>query len=366
MPPKQTGKKEDTSTKKTNKKTEMAKDTEIDEVSAENKSAFEDDDLAGLEFEGDTKDTKSKSKDKDEDAEMEENDKKEEKPKGGKKKDTPAKSKATTPKKDGVFKKLVIYVEVAHEEGGEAKEDSEPVKKKLEENGAKVLGKIGKTVTHIVFLNGKPTTYKKSQEKDNEIKFVSPAWVEESIKKKAIQDESKFKANAPKGKTPKKGEKATTPKSADKKGTKRKASEEAGEEGEDKKKEDEDEEGEDVKKKKKVTPAKKKAKTEEKDEEEKPAIQKSARLNELVCSPPRAVIKFSIMLLSGFVVPAMAIFFLCSSGNGPLLTGASSFSSLSVRISSSSSFFSSPSAFALPFPFFLGLFFFEFSRFFCA
>eukprot|EP01080_Neovahlkampfia_damariscottae_P011096 gene11096-3803_t len=128
-----------------------------------------------------------------------------------------------------------------------------------------VQKKLGKTVTHVFFKEGKPSTWKNSNEKD--LKLVSPQWIEECLKKNEVLDLDDFKAEEPQAKPIVKAKKTETPK-------KRKTDEK--EESPKKKKklekETSEEEAEEEKKEKKKTVAKKEEKskkeTEKKDEGE--------------------------------------------------------------------------------------------------
>lgn len=89
-----------------------------------------------------------------------------------------------TDKDKTLFKNLVFYFEILHD----GKSIDGYFKNKALELGGRVIERLGKTVTHVVWSQGKTKTLIKAQELG--IKIVSPLWFEKSIQELELADEA--------------------------------------------------------------------------------------------------------------------------------------------------------------------------------
>jgi hypothetical protein len=91
-----------------------------------------------------------------------------------------------TDKDKQLFKNLVFYFEILHE----GKPIGEYFKNKVLEFGGRLVEKLSKNVTHVVWGDGKPKTLIKAQ--DMGIKIITPLWLEHCISELELTDEAKF------------------------------------------------------------------------------------------------------------------------------------------------------------------------------
>ncbi|KAF0977848.1 hypothetical protein FDP41_003170 [Naegleria fowleri] len=103
-------------------------------------------------------------------------------------------SKKESKNKDGVFKGLDFLVGISDETTGA--DSSDAITESLSNEGGNVMKKISDKIKYLVFLKGKPATYKNAKEKG--IKIVNPLWVKDCIsKKKILEVESKYEPEEP-------------------------------------------------------------------------------------------------------------------------------------------------------------------------
>jgi hypothetical protein len=91
-----------------------------------------------------------------------------------------------TDKDKFLFKNLVFYFEILHD----GKTIDGYFKNRALEFGGRVLNKLVKTVTHLVWSGGTQKTLIKAQELD--IKIVSPLWFEKCIQDLELADEASY------------------------------------------------------------------------------------------------------------------------------------------------------------------------------
>ncbi|KAN0081195.1 hypothetical protein V8E55_008819 [Tylopilus felleus] len=90
-----------------------------------------------------------------------------------------------------ILKRCATFVDVRTEQGDDAGSLFVDMLKGL---GAKIMGRLGQTCTHIVYKNGLPNTLTRYRMlKDPKPIVVDIAWVVECVEKRARVDEERFK-----------------------------------------------------------------------------------------------------------------------------------------------------------------------------
>ena len=91
-----------------------------------------------------------------------------------------------TEKDRQLFKNLVIHCEILHD----GKPIDEYFKNKVVEFGGRLVDRLYKNVTHLIWSNGKPKTLVKALELG--IKVVTPLWLEQCISELELANEAEF------------------------------------------------------------------------------------------------------------------------------------------------------------------------------